>query len=311
MSHRKGSTRTYAGPGSTQHLAKQIQREFRVTYSVAKTAAVSQLGVQSGYVSTELVMIVRTTANAEAVQIAAIDSGTFDAVIDWGDGSTSVISAFNDADLDHTYALIGYYQVSISGSFPTLAMSGGDPTKVYRVLNIGATGLTSLANAFNGCTNLGTFTFGGADSDSSAVTSFASMFEGCTGLTNIDLRNMETSLVTTMESMFKGCTTLVTIAGLSAWAWNVNSVTDFGEMFSGCTALTTLDPSGWDTAGATKMDFMFLNCAALTSVDVTGFDMIEVTTVASMFSGCTVLTDIDPGGWVTTGLLTGVNMVKN
>jgi hypothetical protein len=42
------------------------------------------------------------------------------AVIEWGDGSTSVITTSNDADLAHEYADAGDHLVRISGAFPNI-----------------------------------------------------------------------------------------------------------------------------------------------------------------------------------------------
>jgi hypothetical protein len=52
--------------------------------------------------------------------LPARNVGTYDAIIDWGDNSTSTITAYNDVDLTHTYSSGGTYQISITGTFPAV-----------------------------------------------------------------------------------------------------------------------------------------------------------------------------------------------
>ncbi|MGB1089704.1 MAG: hypothetical protein ACPGYN_03060, partial [Schleiferiaceae bacterium] len=72
---------------------------------------------------------------------------------DWGDGgATSSITAYNDADLAHSYATAGQYTITITGTFPNLYFNnGGDKLLVDEVVDLGDVGWTRLDKAFFGC----------------------------------------------------------------------------------------------------------------------------------------------------------------
>jgi surface protein len=185
---------------------------------------------------TDFVWTVATTGSSETFTIPCQNVGTFDATIDWGDGSTSAITAYNDADLAHTYATAGDHQIRISGTFPSIYFNnGGDTLKVKSVENLGVVSWALLDRSFYGCSNMVSFTAG--TTDTSSVTDGRQMFFNCSLLTYLDLSNFDTSAVTNLSSMFRDCS-----------------------------SLTTLDLSSFDTSAATAMGAMFLNCSSITDV---------------------------------------------
>ena len=210
----------------------------------------------------EFAMTITTTTADETFTIPCQNVGVFDAGIQWGDGSVSTITAYNDADLTHTYATAGDHLIRIRGSFPNIYFNdGGDKLKVKSVENLGDVGWESFNNAFRGCSNMTTFTAG--NTDTSSVTNMSLMFYNCTSLTSLDVSGFDTSSATSMS-----------------------------EMFRNCTSLTSLDVSGFDTSSATSMSAMFRSCTSLTSLDVSGFDTSSVTNMSLMFRDCTSLTDV-------------------
>jgi len=225
---------------------------------IAKSSAV--------VVDPDFVFTVTTTGASETFTIPCQNVGTFDATVYWGDGNSNTITAYNDANLAHTYATAGDHQIRISGDFPNIYFNNvGDKSKVKSVDNIGAVGWESFLNAFYGCDNMETFT-AGAGADTSSVTSMRLMFRGCTSVTSIDASTFDTSSVTTMY-----------------------------QMFFKCEGLTSVDVSGFDTSNHTDtlgMEDMFRECGSLTSVDVSSFDTSNVTRLRAMFRQCTSLTDI-------------------
>jgi len=167
-------------------------------------------GAGAGETTTDFVFTVATTGAAETFTIPCQNVGTFDAVIDWGDGETSTITAYNDADLAHEYASAGDHQIRISGSFPNIYFSnGGDGLKLKSVENLGDVGWAALNKAFSGCTNVTSFVSG--NTDTSAVTNMGSMFYNCSSLTSLDFTGFDTSSVTSMGTMFYGCTSLTSL----------------------------------------------------------------------------------------------------
>lgn len=97
---------------------------------------------------------IETTGEDEDFTILAADVGTYNATIDWGDGSAlSVISAYNDADLAHTYAAAGVYEIVINGSFPRINFNnGGDVAKIQGIV-LRDIGTLSFQNSFYGAAN--------------------------------------------------------------------------------------------------------------------------------------------------------------
>jgi surface protein len=189
-----------------------------------------------GGVTTDFVWTVATTTSNETFTIPCQNVGTFDATVDWGDGSTSAITTYNDADLAHTYASAGDHQIRISGTFPNIHFSaGGDKLKVKSVENLGVVGWTSLTRAFMECRNITSFVVGNTDTSAVAVT-YRMIFD-CRSLTTLDMSGFDTS-----------------------------SVIQMNEMFRLCTSLTTLDVSGFDTSAVTAISFMFEGCTSLTDI---------------------------------------------
>jgi len=222
----------------------------------------------------EFAMLITTTGADETFTIPCRNVGTFDAGIEWGDGSVSSISAYNDAGLAHTYATAGDYVVRIRGTFPNIYFNnGGDKLKVTKVLNLGDVGWTRLDEAFYGCSNMTEFTVG--TTDTSAVTNMSNMIRDCAGLTSLNLSSFDTGLVTSMLLMFYGCSSLTS---LNLSSFDTGLVTSMYAMFFNCTSLTSLDVSSFDTALVSNMTYMFYTCSSLTSLvgpedfDITGLN---------------------------------------
>jgi hypothetical protein len=82
----------------------------------------------------DMVLEMTTTTSSESVTIPCQNVGTFNAEIDWGDATTSTITAYNDADLQHTYASAGAHLIRISGTFPNIYFNfSGDCLKLTKI----------------------------------------------------------------------------------------------------------------------------------------------------------------------------------
>lgn len=225
-----------------------------------------KLGVAgASAVTTDFVMVMATTAPAETVTIPCQNVGTFNAEIDWGDDSTSTITAYNDADLAHEYASTGDHVIRISGTFPNLCFNnGGDCLKVKEVRNLGVVGWSSLNCAFYGCTNLTLFVAG--NTDTSSVTNMGTMLRGCSGLIDPpDFTGMDTSSVTGFSGFMRDCT-------------NMTSPPDF---------------SGFDTSNVIYANTMLRGWSSVGEVGdigISGWDIESVTTFASFALGVTFST---------------------
>ena len=130
----------------------------------------------------------------------------YDFVVDWGDGTTATVTAFDDADISHEYASTGTKTVSMTGTLEAWYFNdGGDKLKFKTVESWGTVRFTvlGLASAFRGCANATSF----ADLPYMAVTSLSYTWRGCTSLTVAPDVNALV-LVDTLSQTWRGCTSL-------------------------------------------------------------------------------------------------------
>ncbi len=217
------------------------------------------------------------TSTSTQITVPTVVSGTYNCIVDWGDGTTSTITTYNDAAWTHTYSIAGTYTVTITGTFTGIQFNGGgDRRKILNILQVGCLKLGNTGGYFNGCSNL--------------------------TWTATDVLDMTGTTV--MSSAFTGCAALTTIPSINSWAFSAVTLTNL--MFSGCSvynqALT------WVTTALTNTASMFLNCAAFNSA-VTFSDMSHVTTINSTFEGCTIFNQ--PLTWTTTALTISSNTFRN
>jgi surface protein len=271
------------------------------TYSAASAAARANLISTDGWTiadsgTADLVMTVATTGAGETFTLPAQDADVFSATIYWGDGQSDPITAFDDADLTHTYAAAGDHVVSITGDFPNIYFNnGGDTAKVKSVENLGVMGWTQLDDAFHGCLNMTSFVAG--NTDTSLVTTMQNMFRECSSLTTLDVSSFDTSIVTDMSLMFFNN---ISVTALDVSNFDTSLVTTMQHMFRECSSLTTLDVSSFDTSIVADMSLMFFNNISVTALDVSNFDTSLVTTMQQMFRGCSSLTTLDVSSFDTS-----------
>lgn len=220
----------------------------------------------------------RTTAANETITLP-LSGGAgsdYEAVVDWGDGTTSVITSATDVDRIHTYTTPGDYQVKIYGKLTGWAFNNtGDITKIRSVDNWGILRfIPAQSGHFYGCSNLQI-----AATDIPVLSaSCARMFQSCTSLSTApSMVNWNTSAVTNMSLMFNGATTFNQNIG----NWNTSSVTTFNGMFQDATVFNQ-DISMWNTTSGKNFGTMF-NRAKAFNQDVGSWSIQAATTIAYMF----------------------------
>ena len=218
----------------------------------------------------------------------------------WGDGTSDLITTYNQAELQHGYASSGSYQITLSGSFGGIYFGAvGERLKLSSIDNWGTNQWTKAYGAFNGCSNMvANYT----DSpNTSNVTSMGRMFFNCTnfnGALNIDTSNVgdfsymmyncinfnqiinfNTSSASNMTWMFKFCSSLNSAFSLS----DTSGVGGMSQMFSGCTLFN--QAVNFDMANANNLTGMFSNCTNFNQI--INFNAPLVTNMTQMFNGCT------------------------
>jgi len=223
--------------------------------------------------------------------------GNTDVVIHWGDGATTSVTNVNQStNVEHTYAEEGEYTIIITGSLEQLGANSAtydNADKITAVGSFGALGLTSLAGAFRGATNLAIV----PSSLPGTVTNLSRMFYGATTF-NQDISGWNTTAVTNMSSMFQSATVFNQPIG----SWVTGSVTNMSSMFESATAFNQ-DISGWNTSAVTNMSSMFQSATAFNQPIgswVTG----SVINMSSMFESASAFNQ-DISGW-DTSVVTGM-----
>ncbi len=75
------------------------------------------------------------SSNADQIRLPLESSGTYDFIVDWGDGASNHIVSANYSNAVHTYASKGEYTLNISGTLTGWRLNdGGD---VWKLLDIG------------------------------------------------------------------------------------------------------------------------------------------------------------------------------
>src|SRR6056297_2297431 len=79
----------------------------------------------------------------------------YDFEVDWGDGSLDTITSYNQAETDHTYSIVGVYQIKIKGTCQAWYFNnGGDKDKPTIIEQWGQVDWRDMNSAFFGCSNL-------------------------------------------------------------------------------------------------------------------------------------------------------------
>jgi surface protein len=224
---------------------------------------------------------ITTTTSPQNFTIPCHNDGTFNATVDYGDGTGSqTVTAYNDSNLTHSFATAGQYTITIDGTFPNIRFSNNATSAalVDEVVDLGDVGWLMLYSGFEDCTNLTSFSAGTANTVNNTYAQM--MFRNCTSLTSVDLTNFDTSNVTSLNRMFQDCSSLTT---LDLSSFDTSNVTQTFLMFYQCLNLTTLDVSSFDTSSVTTMQLMFYH-TNLTDLDIKHFDVSSVTNASDFLN---------------------------
>ena len=252
---------------------------------------------------------ITTTTSPQTFVIPCTNTGTFNATVDYGDGTGSqTVTAYNDSNLTHSFATAGQHTITIDGTFPSVRFHNNTVSRVLvdEVVDLGDVGWVNLYRAFRDCSNLTTFNLG--TGNTSSVTNTHQMFYNCSSLTALNVSSFDTSSVTDMSSMFYNCSSLT---ALNVSSFDTSSATNISQMFRGCTSLTSLDVSNFNTSSVTNMSVMFFNCSSLTTLDLSNFDTSSVANMGLMFYLCSSLTTLNVSNFDTSSVANMSSMFTN
>lgn len=231
-------------------------------------------------------------------KLPLISAGSYDFTVDWGDNSESDrITTWNDPKIEHDYGDSQLRTVTIKGRCSRFAFEDrGDKLKLINLQKWGHVGLTSMAGAFKGCSNMVLTATDHADAGFGSILSFFDAFYGCSRMTG-EFPLLDTSSVKNFAGAWYGCSGLtgfpkiITSAALTvnlAW-FNCTGLTQFPEIdtsnvtnFQGawyqCTNLTSFPRI--NTANGINFESAWRTCRKLRA-----FPEI-VTTLATTFKDC-------------------------
>ena len=234
--------------------------------SAAHKALISSKSVA---LPTSFKMEVTTTGLSEVVTIVCGDTGTYNATINWGDGDPdSTITTFNDADLAHTYAAIGSYDIEITGDFNWVryhnSINANSITAILETPVGYANPLTTLKEAFEDANNLTSIS---ADFDTSGVAEWSAAFKQCHSLTSFP--NLDFSSATQLGSNW-GEGAWNTCTGLTSFPLIVIPVvTKMSGAWRSCTGLTSFPVL--DVSSCQIFDSTWFGCSGLTTFPAIDF----------------------------------------
>jgi hypothetical protein len=243
-------------------------------------------------------------------------STSYNFTVNWGDGTSEVYnqttsSTENLAGLTHTYSAPGVYDLTITenalSGFQRIYFNGNnntspsnDDVKVTDVVQWGNPSWSSMADAFEGCTNLrviatdnnslsGVTNFGGAWASCASLntfplintsngTAFNGTWSGCTMLTSFSLIN--TLSGTNFQGAWYGCASLNTFPLI-----NTSNGTNFIDTWRGCVSLKSFPLI--NTSNGTNFTYAWENCTSLNSFPA--INTLSATNFSRTWQNCTSL----------------------
>jgi len=217
---------------------------------------------------------------SDQVKLPLVNGGTYNFVVNWGDGNSDTITAWNQAETTHTYAISGDYTITITGICIRWSFNNGqDRLKILTVSQWGIVDFTGSNSCFFGCANLNVT----ATDIPKLGTSLSQFFRACTSLTgNSSFNNWDVSNVTAFNSMFQSAPNFNQNIG----NWDVSNGTNFSSMFNEATAFNnggSSDINNWNVSIATNFNGMF-RLATNFNQDISSWNVALVTNFSQMFN---------------------------
>jgi surface protein len=257
------------------------------------------------------------------IQLPLVNGGTYNFIVDWGDGNQDTITSWNQAETLHTYTTSGTYSISLTGTIDGFVFGAtGDILKILSISNFGNIIFgDSLLGIFSGCTNLSLSSVTDTP-DLSTMTRVDNMFEDCTFSSINNLQNWDVSTIVEFESMFRNCVNFN--QDISSWnltsanslvrmflgassfnsplnTWNVSNVTTMNNMF-GSASTFNQSLNSWDVSNVTDMTNMF-RFASDFNGNISSWNVSNVTNMSSMFEQCLVFNQ-NIGSWNVSNVTT-------
>jgi len=242
------------------------------------------------------------SSNSTEIKLPLELAGTYNFTVWWGDGSSDVITAWDQANVTHNYSVAGVYNLVIDGTLYGFRFNNvGDRLKLIDITQWGNMRVGNSGGYFYGASN---FNSTAADYlDTTGTTNMYAMFNSATAF-NQNISAWNTASVTSMVSMFQSAYAF----NQSIGNWNVSKVTNMVAMFSSATAFNQ-NIGSWNVSKVTSMASMFYSATTFNQ-NISAWNTSLVTSMASMFYSATVFNQ-NLGSWNVSKVTTMANMFLN
>jgi hypothetical protein len=204
--------------------------------------------------------------------------GTYNFTVEWGDGTSDLITSGTQAERTHTYASAGVYDIKISGLLRGWRFADtGDRLKILEIKNWGkSVEYTSVSDIYRGCNNMN---FTAIDSPVFLGTNKNGFFRACTSLIgNSSINNWDVSNTTDFGFFFQTCI----LFNYPLNSWNVSNSTIFNAMFQGATVFNQ-PINNWNVGNAQNFTTIFNNAASFNQ-PLNNWNVSSVTNFTSAFN---------------------------
>lgn len=225
-----------------------------------------------------------TTTNNQQIVLPLDANGLYHFTVEWGDGTFSEITSWDDGDKIHTYTQAGTYTVKMYGQFSHLSMTdeGGlfssynsDPKKLLDVLQWGTNSWKKLdfMFAFTDIDDLSATDTPDFSSMTSMIGTFyyAQLFNG-------QINNWNVSMVTSFRRCFQGAQ----VFNQALNNWNTGSAIDMSLIFNEASAFNQ-NINSWNVSHVQTL-LMSFEFASIFNQPLDQWDVSQVTDFREVFA---------------------------
>lgn len=225
-----------------------------------------------------------TTTNSQQIILPLDANGVYSFIVEWGDGTSSEISSWDDTDKLHTYTQAGTYTVKMYGHFSQLSMTdenglfstyNSDPKKLLDILQWGTNSWKKLdfMFAFTDIAQLSATDLPDFSTMTSMIGTFyyAQLFNG-------QINNWNVSAVTSFRRCFQGAQ----VFNQALNNWNTGSAIDLSLIFNEASAFNQ-NINSWNVSNVQTL-LMAFEFASVFNQPLGQWDVSQVTDFREVFA---------------------------
>jgi surface protein len=253
-----------------------------------------------------------TTASNE-IQLPLVNGSNYNFFVDWGDGTTDIITSWNQAETLHTYSMSGTYTITMLGlisewsflySLNNLFIS--DAEKLISITSWGDLlfGTTNVGGNFFQCINLDLSLVQDIPNLQNSIT-LLQCFQDCVNISTINRCNeWDVSNIVNMTAVFATATSFNQDIG----SWDLSSATSISQMFANATSFNQ-DIGSWNVSNVLNMNQVFAGASSFNQ-DIGSWNVSSVTNMLGMFANATSFNQ-DIGSWNVGNVLNMTAMFQS